>query len=99
MIKIIFEGNPQISQISLPLLIYHPMQIILGSVLVPSLKNWLLDDDKHRLPTKRMSVQLQDVDAAPFKDKGFEQQRARRTSSRAESPSPSPTRVASNPLI
>jgi len=54
MIKIIFEGNPQISQISLPLLFYHPMQIMLGSLVVPTLRDWLQRSEGH-LPTRRAS--------------------------------------------
>eukprot|EP00041_Stephanoeca_diplocostata_P014416 m.261221 g.261221 ORF g.261221 m.261221 type:complete len:337 (-) comp19692_c0_seq4:461-1471(-) len=41
MMKIIFEGNPNLSLISLPLLMYHPMQIMLGSFVVPSAKAWI----------------------------------------------------------
>jgi len=41
MIKIIFEGNPHVSLISLPLLMYHPSQIMLGSLVVPMAKAWM----------------------------------------------------------
>lgn len=40
-LKIIFGNSPQLSSLSLPLLVYHPTQIILGSVLVPWLQDWV----------------------------------------------------------
>ena len=39
--KIIFDSSPDLSSISLPLLVYHPTQIILGSALVPWLQRWV----------------------------------------------------------
>lgn len=41
MINILFNGHPSLSLISIPLLIFHPMQIVLGSLLVPPMKEWL----------------------------------------------------------
>ncbi|CAL8241283.1 unnamed protein product [Merluccius merluccius] len=41
MLKIVFSGYQQLSVISVPLLIYHPAQILLGSLLVPSIKTWM----------------------------------------------------------
>uniref|UniRef100_A0A8C4GYK9 Sodium/bile acid cotransporter n=1 Tax=Dicentrarchus labrax TaxID=13489 RepID=A0A8C4GYK9_DICLA len=38
MLKIVFEGYEHLSLISVPLLIYHPAQILLGSVLVPTIR-------------------------------------------------------------
>ena len=43
--KIIFGNSPNLSSISLPLLVYHPTQIILGSVLVPWLQEWVKNKD------------------------------------------------------
>ena len=40
-LKIIFNNSPQLSSISLPLLVYHPTQILLGSTLVPWLQQWV----------------------------------------------------------
>lgn len=40
-LRIIFDNSPKLSSISLPLLVYHPTQIILGSVLVPWLQSWV----------------------------------------------------------
>ncbi|KAJ8008554.1 hypothetical protein DPEC_G00106100 [Dallia pectoralis] len=41
MLKIVFEGYDHLSLISVPLLIYHPAQILLGSVLVPTVQTWM----------------------------------------------------------
>lgn len=41
MLKIVFEGYEHLSLISVPLLIYHPAQILLGSVLVPTIRSWM----------------------------------------------------------
>lgn len=40
-LRILFSGYAHYSQILLPLLVYHPTQIILGGMLVPSMKKWL----------------------------------------------------------
>ncbi|XP_064404200.1 sodium/bile acid cotransporter 7-B-like isoform X1 [Halichondria panicea] len=44
MLKIVFEGSTMLSSLTLPLLIYHPIQILLGSALVPWLQGWLRPD-------------------------------------------------------
>lgn len=41
-LRILFAGYAHFSQITLPLLVYHPTQIILGGLLVPTLKRWLM---------------------------------------------------------
>eukprot|EP01006_Ploeotia_vitrea_P043523 TRINITY_DN66739_c7_g1_i1.p2 TRINITY_DN66739_c7_g1~~TRINITY_DN66739_c7_g1_i1.p2 ORF type:complete len:439 (+),score=201.88 TRINITY_DN66739_c7_g1_i1:123-1439(+) len=41
MLNVMFEGDSRLFYISLPLLIYHPMQILIGSTLVPSLRRWV----------------------------------------------------------
>lgn len=48
MLKIVFAGHEHLSLISLPLLIYHPAQILLGSVLVPTIKSWMVSRQKVR---------------------------------------------------
>lgn len=40
-LRIMFQGYPHLSQISLPLLVYHPTQIILGGIVVSQLKDWV----------------------------------------------------------
>lgn len=41
MLKVVFGGQPGLSLISLPLLVYHPTQILLGGLLSPSLQGWM----------------------------------------------------------
>ncbi|XP_043086245.1 sodium/bile acid cotransporter 7 [Puntigrus tetrazona] len=50
MLKIVFEGYEHLSLISVPLLIYHPAQILLGSILVPSIKAWMSGRQKTLTP-------------------------------------------------
>lgn len=40
-LRIMFHGLSHLSQISLPLLVYHPTQMILGGLLVSNLKEWV----------------------------------------------------------
>ncbi|KAI9524383.1 hypothetical protein NQZ68_018066, partial [Dissostichus eleginoides] len=49
MLKIVFEGYEHLSLISVPLLIYHPAQILLGSILVPSIRSWMSSRQKSSL--------------------------------------------------
>lgn len=46
MLKIVFEGYEHLSLISVPLLIYHPAQILLGSILVPTIRSWMTSRQK-----------------------------------------------------
>lgn len=39
--KIVFSGSANLSSLTLPLLVYHPTQILLGSALVPLLQAWV----------------------------------------------------------
>ncbi|XP_062372842.1 sodium/bile acid cotransporter 7 [Sardina pilchardus] len=41
MLKIVFAGDENLSLVSVPLLVYHPAQILLGSVLVPTIRAWM----------------------------------------------------------
>ena len=41
MLKIIYAGDPYLPLISIPLLFYHPTQILLGGFLVQIVKDWL----------------------------------------------------------
>ncbi|KAB0370219.1 hypothetical protein FD755_018181, partial [Muntiacus reevesi] len=50
MLKIVFAGHEYLSLISVPLLIYHPVQILLGSVLVPTIKSWMVSRQKQTRP-------------------------------------------------
>ncbi|XP_047663068.1 sodium/bile acid cotransporter 7 isoform X3 [Tachysurus fulvidraco] len=46
MLKIVFAGFEHLSLITVPLLIYHPAQILLGSILVPTIKAWMNTSQK-----------------------------------------------------
>ncbi|XP_034020449.1 sodium/bile acid cotransporter 7 isoform X3 [Thalassophryne amazonica] len=46
MLKIVFAGYEHLSLISVPLLIYHPAQILLGSILVPTIRHWMTTKQK-----------------------------------------------------
>ncbi|KAL3051018.1 hypothetical protein OYC64_001317 [Pagothenia borchgrevinki] len=49
MLRIVFEGYEHLSLISVPLLVYHPAQILLGSILVPSIRSWMSSRQKSSL--------------------------------------------------
>ncbi|XP_060533438.1 sodium/bile acid cotransporter 7-like [Cylas formicarius] len=49
-LRIMFHGYSHLSQISLPLLVYHPTQIILGGLMVSQLKDWLHSQKNKKLP-------------------------------------------------
>eukprot|EP00053_Salpingoeca_punica_P012587 m.112787 g.112787 ORF g.112787 m.112787 type:complete len:411 (+) comp15987_c2_seq2:3376-4608(+) len=44
MLKIVFAGQASMSLVSIPLLVYHPVQILLGSMLVPLARRWVAAD-------------------------------------------------------
>jgi solute carrier family 10 (sodium/bile acid cotransporter), member 7 len=48
MLRILFGGYAHLSQISLPLLVYHPTQILLGSIVAAPLRQWLHDSHHKR---------------------------------------------------
>eukprot|EP00051_Salpingoeca_urceolata_P029988 m.491655 g.491655 ORF g.491655 m.491655 type:complete len:344 (+) comp30457_c0_seq1:45-1076(+) len=56
MVKIVFQGHKALSLISLPLLVYHPCQILYGSLLVPWLQSWLNKQQASLLPTSVVSA-------------------------------------------
>lgn len=41
LMNILFQGHPQLPLFSIPLLVFHPLQIVVGSLLVPPLRKWL----------------------------------------------------------
>ncbi|XP_054248300.1 sodium/bile acid cotransporter 7 isoform X2 [Indicator indicator] len=53
MLKIVFAGYEHLSLISVPLLIYHPAQILLGSLLVPTIKSWMVSRQKAQKLTRQ----------------------------------------------
>lgn len=48
LINAIYEDNPLVGLYTLPLLIWHPMQLVIGSYLAPKLFQWV-QDEKIRL--------------------------------------------------
>ena len=44
MLKIIYAGNSSLSLLSIPLLVYHPCQILLGGLLVPKVQAWMVKE-------------------------------------------------------
>ena len=48
-IQIIFGGQPEASVLSLPLLVYHPTQILLGALLVPVVQSWMHSASSNKL--------------------------------------------------
>lgn len=40
-LKIVFDGLPQLPTLTTPLLMYHPTQIVLGGLLIPTVKAWM----------------------------------------------------------
>ena len=40
LLKTIFDGAPSLALLCAPLLIYHPMQLVIGSALVPALQRY-----------------------------------------------------------
>eukprot|EP00980_Cylindrotheca_fusiformis_P002401 scaffold558_cov111-Cylindrotheca_fusiformis.AAC.19 len=48
LINAIYESDPNVGLYTLPLLIWHPMQLVLGSLLAPRLSGWV-QSEKERL--------------------------------------------------
>jgi sodium/bile acid cotransporter 7 len=48
MLRILYGGYAHLSTISLPLLVYHPTQIIMGGLLVAYLQDWMLSRQRSR---------------------------------------------------
>ena len=42
--RVMFQGNPAIGIITIPLLIYHAEQLVAGSVMIPFLHQWVKDE-------------------------------------------------------
>lgn len=48
MLRILYGGYAHMSTISLPLLVYHPTQIIMGGLLVAHLQDWMISRKRSR---------------------------------------------------
>ena len=46
LIKAIYYGNPKMGLYILPLLIWHPIQLLVGSALTPRLKLWVMAEEE-----------------------------------------------------
>ncbi|KYO46361.1 sodium/bile acid cotransporter 7 isoform C [Alligator mississippiensis] len=64
MLKIVFAGYEHLSLISVPLLIYHPAQILLGSLLVPTIKSWMISRQKALKLTRQPKAPVKAWDQA-----------------------------------
>lgn len=51
MLNIVFAGHAQLSLVSVPLLVYHPTQILLGGFLVPIISKWMLTAESRKQAT------------------------------------------------
>jgi len=65
LINAIYEGSPALALYTLPLLIWHPMQLVIGTFLSPRLLAWVesfeLDDD--------LALEVTDAEGKEVKDK------------------------------
>ncbi|XP_054724343.1 sodium/bile acid cotransporter 7-like [Uloborus diversus] len=48
MLKILYGEEPHFILVSFPLLVYHPMQILIGSLLVPVLQKWMQNVKRYK---------------------------------------------------
>ena len=46
LIKAIYEDNPKLGLYCLPLLMWHPMQLFIGTSLTPKFKVWVAKENK-----------------------------------------------------
>jgi sodium/bile acid cotransporter 7 len=58
LIKAIYYGNPKMGLYILPLLIWHPIQLLVGSALTPRLKLWVMAEEE------RLYLESQEPEAA-----------------------------------
>ncbi|CAL1296463.1 unnamed protein product, partial [Larinioides sclopetarius] len=47
MLKVLYANEARFIFISFPLLVYHPMQILIGSFIVPLLQKWMQNKTKY----------------------------------------------------
>jgi solute carrier family 10 (sodium/bile acid cotransporter), member 7 len=77
LINAIYENNPSAGLYTLPVLIWHPMQLVIGTVLAPHLRRWVtrenerlgittdpVDDGNNNGATDAQSVADQEAEAA-----------------------------------
>ncbi|XP_023711176.1 sodium/bile acid cotransporter 7 [Cryptotermes secundus] len=56
MLRILYGGYAHLSTISLPLLVYHPTQIIMGGLLVAYLQDWMISRQRSRFEKWHNSI-------------------------------------------
>ena len=58
LINAMYEGNPNVGLYTLPLLMWHPLQLVVGSILAPRLYRFVESEEKRlrTLPTSNASV-------------------------------------------
>mmetsp|Transcript_69483 Transcript_69483/g.104853 ORF Transcript_69483/g.104853 Transcript_69483/m.104853 type:complete len:430 (-) Transcript_69483:42-1331(-) len=64
LINAIYEGNPLVGLYTLPLLIWHPMQLVVGSFLAPRLSAWV-ESEKERLGWPEEGEEEKEEERAP----------------------------------
>lgn len=47
LLKLMYSGKPELSLVSIPLLVYHPTQILLGSILSPYFRQWRINAETY----------------------------------------------------
>ena len=57
MLNAIFESNPNVGLYTLPLLIWHPMQLVIGSALAPRIAKWV-EREENRLEAEKQNSSL-----------------------------------------
>lgn len=50
-LKIVFASSPALSLLTLPILMYHPAQIVLGGLLAPVVRSWMLAGSREDVAT------------------------------------------------
>jgi sodium/bile acid cotransporter 7 len=55
LINAIYENNANVGLYTLPLLIWHPMQLVIGSALAPRIADWVEREEKRLEAEKQNS--------------------------------------------
>jgi sodium/bile acid cotransporter 7 len=63
LLKLVYQEHPHFMLLSLPLIVYHPTQILLGSLLVAPLKRWMTSN--HALSASRQTSMGNRTDSLP----------------------------------
>ena len=67
LINAIYEDTPLVGAYTLPLLIWHPMQLVIGCFLVPRLHAWV-ESEKERLDWPKDDDDVKKEDKSKFMD-------------------------------